>query len=100
MGRASPTPAWTWTPPPACSASWPPPPAAAAPPLTASDPDDDGVGGPVVQPAQVAIGDERRHDHEQQNGSHQGPDQPDWPAVYPYHPDAQYPLAHGEPGEG
>jgi len=41
-----------------------------------------------------------RHDEEQQNGAHQGPAQPDRPAVYPYHPDAQYTLAHGEPGEG
>ena len=32
LARASPTPAWTWTPPPACSAGLPPPPAAAAPP--------------------------------------------------------------------
>ena len=65
-----------------------------------SDPDHDGVGRPVVQPAQIAIGDERRHDEQQQNGAHQGPAQPDRAAVYPYHPDAQYPLAHGEPGEG
>src|SRR5690242_18878879 len=100
MARASPTPAWTWTPPPGCSTSWPPPPAAAGPPLTRSDPDHDGVGGPVVQPAQVAIGDERRHDEEQQHRAHQGLAHPDPSAVDPYHPDAQYPLAHGEPGVG
>jgi 3-deoxy-7-phosphoheptulonate synthase len=46
-----------------------------------SGPDHDGVGRPVVQPAQVAVGDERRHDGEQQEGAHQGPEEPDRPPV-------------------
>ena len=52
-----------------------------------SEADDDGVGGPVVQAAQVAVGDQRRDDGQQQQRAHQAPEQPDRPAVQARDPD-------------
>jgi hypothetical protein len=62
-------------------------------------PHDDRVRGTVVQAAQVSIGQQRRHHEEQQYGAQQRPPEARPAAIGPDHPDAEEPLADGEPAD-
>jgi hypothetical protein len=61
--------------------------------------DDDGVRRPVVQPAQVAVGEQRRYHAQQQDHSQRRPAKPDPAAVGTNTPDAEDALAHGQPAD-
>ena len=59
----------------------------------------DRVGGAVVEAAQVAVGQQRRDHEEQEHGAQQRPGEARAAAVGPDDPDAEQPLADGEPAD-
>src|SRR5579859_5649634 len=63
------------------------------------DADDDGVGGAVVQAAQVAVGQQWRYHGEQDRGPDQRPAEADQSAADTDRADADQPFAHGAPAQ-